>query len=218
MAKYLIHSCKDRYWYVRYYLIPSLKKQGIPKEDIIVYNDDNKEGLLTSFIKSYDYIGDEDAWHLQDDIVLSKDFKKVADAHDTGIVCGFCNSFSRGNPGYVCLWNMWYSMPCIRIPGDILRNFIVWLKEPATQRRLKVYFEDNKHDDVLFEIFLREQYPHIRVGNVSPNMVNHIDHLIGGSLVNKDRNKKLSEVMSTYWGEPEVLIDVEQRLKKRRDK
>lgn len=216
MAKYLIHTCKDRYWYVRYYLVPSLKKQGITKDEILVYNDKCGDGQLTSLIKSYDLIGDEDAWHLQDDVIISKHFKEVADEHEKGIVCGFCNSFSRGYPGYANIYSMWYSMPCIRIPGAIFKEFIDWLKTAETQRRLKLYVDENKHDDVLLEIFLKENYPKLRVWNIAPNMVNHIDHLMGGSLINRGRSKEPHEIMATYWDEPELLEDITRKLKERR--
>jgi len=37
--KYMIHSCNSRLWYVEQYLIPSMIKQNIPREDIILFND-----------------------------------------------------------------------------------------------------------------------------------------------------------------------------------
>ena len=57
----------------------------------------------------------------------------------------------------------------------------------------------------------------MRVWNLAPNMVNHIDHLIGGSLINQGRNKPNEFLMSKYWEEPELLDDIEKRLKERRE-
>lgn len=213
MDKIIIHTCKQRKWYVDGFLIPSLRLQGI--DDVVIYNDEDGAGQLTSFINSYDVIGDEDAWHLQDDIIISSKFREQAEKYKDGIVCGFCNKYSRGNPGYVSLYNMWYSMPCIRIPGHIFKEFISWLKRADTQKKLRYFFEENKHDDVFFEIFLTQNYPNVLVHNVAPNMVNHIDHLLGGSIINKERNEDTPYIMSTYWDEPDLLIDVENKLKER---
>lgn len=214
MGKYLIHTCKDRYWYVRYYLVPSLKRQGIAKDDIVIYNDTQHDGQLKSLIKSYDAIGEEDAWHLQDDIIISSKFKEKTEKYDDGIVCGFCNKFSIGRPGRVNIFDMWYSMSCIRIPGTIFKEFVTWLNEPSTRNTFRCYFEENKHDDVLFEAFLKNNYPRLLPYNLAPNLVNHIDHLLGGSIINKTRDKPLEFIMSTYWDEPKLLIDIEKKLKK----
>lgn len=214
---YLIHTCSKRKWYVDEFLIPSMKEQGITDDEIIVYNDANGEGQLRSFINSYEYVKDKDAWHLQDDIIISKNFRKMAEEHNKGIVCGFCNGFSTGYPGYANIFVMWYSMPCIRIPADIMKGFISWLQDPKTQRTFRHYFDENKHDDVFLENYLKETYPTMRVWNLAPNMVNHIDHLIGGSLINQGRNKPNEFLMSKYWEEPELLDDIEKRLKERRE-
>jgi hypothetical protein len=44
-------------------------------------------------------------------------------------------------------------------------------------------------------------------------MVNHIDHLLGGSLINKDRAQNTEYIMSKYWEEPELLTNIEKLLK-----
>lgn len=108
-------------------------------------------------------------------------------------------------------------MPCIRIPDYIFGHFVSWMKEPNTQKKFRHYFNENKHDDVFLEFFLKENYPELIVWNVAPNMVNHIDHLIGGSLINKDRGKEPSELMATYWDEPKLLREIEEKLKERRE-
>ena len=213
---YLIHTCNKRRWYVSRYLIPSMTKQGIPKEEIVVYNDSKGEGQLESFLKSYKYVEGKDTWHLQDDIIISSRFKQVTEEHNKGIVCGFCNEFSHGYPGYANVFNMWYSMPCIRIPADIFKGFVNWMNDPDTRRKYKMYFNENKHDDVFLEMYLTQNYPTLRVWNLAPNIVNHIDHLMGGSLINQDRSKPLSFIMSKYWDEPELLKDIERRLEERR--
>ena len=208
----MIHTCGKRLWYVKKYLVPSLKKQQVDK--IVLCNDRNNSGLLRAFIDSANYTNGEDFWHIQDDVIISKRFRELAEKYNDGISCGFCNKFSRGNPGHVSLEVMWYSMPCIRIPDSIFQEFVRWINSAVTQRRLKAYIEESKHDDVLLEIFLKENYPTMLVHNIAPNMVNHIDHLLGGSIVNKDRQKDQEYLMATYWEEPELLIEIEKKLKK----
>jgi len=214
MENYLIHTCSKRKWYVEKYLIPSMIEQGC--KNIIVYSDDTNDGNLRSFLKSYNSVKGKDAWHLQDDIIISSNFREMTEKYNRGIVCGFCNSFSKGQPGRTNVWNMWYSMPCIRIPAGVFTAFIDWMNERDTQVRYRHYFEDNKHDDVFFQSFLQERQARAQVLNLAPNIVNHIDHLLGGSLVNKDRRQETSYIMSKYWDEPELLDDIEQKLKERR--
>lgn len=216
MEQYLIHTCPKRKWYVDEFLVPSMKQQGIKSEQIKIYNDSYGEGQLVSLQKSLRLTNNKDTWHLQDDIVISKNFKALTEEYNEGVVCGFCNKYSSGPYGYVSLFSMWYSMPCIRIPADIFRNFVTWLQDGVNQRKFKMFFDENKHDDVLFEYFLKEAYPGLRVWNVNPNMVNHIDHLIGGSLINKNRAKTASECMATYWDEIDIIVDIKNKLMERR--
>lgn len=212
MEQYLIHTCKQRKWYVDKYLVPSLKKQGI--KNILIYNDENGDGQIQSLIKSFKLTKCKDTWHLQDDIIISSRFKELTEKYNEGVVCGFCNSFSNGRPGYVSLISMWYSMPCIRIPGDIFAQFVNWLCSPSTQRRYKAFFDEKKHDDMFLQHFLKENYPNIRLRNLKPNIVNHIDHLIGGSIINGGRTKTPEYLMATYWDEPELLADIKKKLEK----
>jgi len=55
-------------------------------------------------------------------------------------------------------------------------------------------------------------YPRMIVLNLAPNLVNHIDHLLGGSLINKDRGRGPEYIMSRYWEEPELIEDIKNIL------
>jgi len=214
MEHYIIHTCAERKWYVENYLIQALTEQHI--NHIAVYIDYNKDGQIKSLINSYKCIGDKDAWHLQDDIIISSRFKELTEKNNSGIVCGFCNGFSSGQPGITNVWNMWYSMPCIRIPGSIFAHFVRWLQNEDAHKNYRDYFEENKHDDVLFQSFLKDNYSRTSVLNLAPNVVNHIDYLLGGSLLNKSRNYDRQFIMSKYWDEPDLLSDIEDKLEERR--
>ena len=51
--RYLIHTCLQRHWYVKDYLIPSMIAQGIPDEEIQVWLDSERKGNLASCIESF---------------------------------------------------------------------------------------------------------------------------------------------------------------------
>jgi hypothetical protein len=189
-----------------------MMEQGI--ENILVYCDEDGEGQIVSLMNSFKLVGYDDTWHLQDDIIISSRFKELTEEYNKGIVCGFCNSFSNGTPGYLTLPHMWYSMPCIRIPGDIFAHFINWMHQADTQRRFQAFFAEKKHDDMFLQYFLKENYPNIRIRNLKPNVVNHIDHLIGGSIINGGRTKSPEYLMATYWDEPELLADIKKKLER----
>ena len=84
---YLIHTCIQRKWYVNEFLVPSMRAQGIEADEIIIYSDENGDGQLRSLINSYELIRGKDTWHLQDDIIISSQFKELAEKHNSGIVC-----------------------------------------------------------------------------------------------------------------------------------
>ena len=44
MAEYIIHTCLDREWYVREYLIPDMVSQGIDENNIEVWMDKGRDG------------------------------------------------------------------------------------------------------------------------------------------------------------------------------
>lgn len=210
----MIHTCPQRKWYVDEFLIPSMTEQGISKNDIIVYNDEKEEGCLRSFMESWKLLKNNGTWHIQDDVVISTDFRHYTEAYDDGIVCGFVNNYSkyREDDGYVTVDKMWYSFPCIRIPNDIMREFVGWFATKEIQIKYKTYIDGKKHVDVLFWDFLKLKYPHLVVMNLKPNIVNHVDHLIGGSLINGRRSQSTEEIMSLYWNEPCLITQLEKEL------
>ena len=215
MTKYLIHSCEKRKWYVDQYLVPSMVEQGIDRDNILVYNDAAKQGNLKSFIKSADLVKDASygTWHLQDDIIISSSFKEFTEEYDNGLVCGFCNTYSSEMPIGICLTrNMWYSFPCIRIPNYILKDFINWIATAEIQNKYKAYIEANKFDDTLFRFFMMAKYPNMIVHNLCPNIVDNVDYLLGGSLINY--RKKDCNVNSLYFAEPELIEELSGKLHK----
>ena len=209
MANYMVHTCKSRQWYVDEFLIPSLLEQGADDRDIEVVCDTEEKGTLQMYVTSFEKCGVEPygTWHLQDDIILCRDFVERTEALDNGLVCGLCTTYDKNKDqcGDVRAKDMWYSFPCIRIPNYIAGQFAKWFYDVAVKdKQFRVYIGTRKHEDFLFKQFVQDYFPDVPAINVKPNLIDHIDFLIGGSLVNKTRKEE--QVRSLYW-EDEQLVD-----------
>ena len=204
----MIHACPERMWYVEGFLVPSLEAQGI--RDILVRCDTEKKGNLISCMERFAECGERPGgtWHIQDDVVVCRDFAERALEHDDGVVCGFCCARFGPLPdqtGSVPVPFLWWSFQCQRIPNALAAECAEWFFTDAMHRpenRTKV--EDKKHDDEFFRVFLKERYPTSRVTNLKPNLVEHIDWLLGGSLVNPHRAGGTAR--SCYW-QDEALVE-----------
>ena len=209
-----MHTCNDRLWYVHGYLMPSLMNQGISQDDIVMYRDINNDGCLQSFVKSIDYLPDDGyMWHLQDDVLICSDFKDRTKQHyDTDLVCGFASKYDKQvKPGkYNGIDNIWYSFPCIRINNSLLKHFSIWFNSSIqNDNRYREWLKSNKHDDLLFRYFLKNYYKGIKGTNLAPNLVEHIDWLLGGSIVNKQRGEI---IRSVYWENEELVEKLKKNL------
>lgn len=211
----MIHACPDRMWYVKDYLIPSMQRQGIFLMDIEVFEDKDKLGNLKACLTSFMQLPDDDygTWHLQDDVVLSKWFMPRTAQYDDGLVNGFCSKYCDGKPpGVVTPENMWYSFPCTRIPNLLARRFVRWFYQEAVNiGKYQRYIEENKFDDELFKEFIKTKYPGLRMRNLSPNLVDHIDYMIGGSTMNKTKAIQ-NDRRSKFWNEEDIIKELEVRL------
>ena len=224
MTKYIIHACPERMWYVKGYLIPSMTEQGIDRANIKVHLDKNKVGNLEScmrLFRSMGRLGDgvSGTWHLQDDVLISSNFKKKTEQYDSGIVCGFCNVVFDGMvTNYI--WGvpaqfMWLSFPCIRIPDYLAWECADWYYNHVVPNDLYADIRaEGKGDDVIWKQFVQECHSEAMVVNMKPNIVEHVDYLIGGSLINSQRDGIRK---AFYWEEPELTQNLASRLKNRRE-
>lgn len=213
----MIHACNSREWYVNQYLIPSMLEQGINRSDIILHLDFDNRGCLDSCMRSFAVTESYDCdgiWHLQDDIIICSDFKKRTEELDSGLVCGFCCEYDAKQDikGVVALIDMWYSFPCIRIPNKFAYECARWYYTELEKGNAEIeYFaRKNKNDDLIFKAFLERHYIEEHAILVTPNLVDHVDYLIGGSTVNKQRGKI---VKSKYFTEPELVEKLKEVLK-----
>lgn len=222
MPKYLIHCCNNRMWYVKEFLIPSMINQGISSDDIFIYQDKNEIGNLRAFVDSCNKLvvqcrktGVDGVWHLQDDVVICKDFAERTKQYDEGIVCGFtCMYDDNPTPGKFKLFEekMWFSFPCIRIPTSILTDFVNWANVNLWQSKFfNVCVRKNKSDDLIFREWLYDNYFNESELNLAPNLVNHIDTLIGGTVANMQRDSE-QNTMSLFWEDDSIIDNLKKAL------
>ena len=212
MAQYLIHAMPKRIWYVNEYLIPSMIEQGIKAEDIRVYNDEKREGNLKACMKAYEMCeGDGGTWHLQDDVCISSSFKVLTEKHDTGIVCGFKSEYDGTQmPGIVPVQNMWFSFPCIRIPNSIAREVAKWVQTQMIGNPVyKSWWERGVNDDLFFRRYVWDKYPDMEALNLDPNVVDHIDYLIGGTV---NSNARIRQIRAIYFDDLPAVEKLEKWL------
>ena len=193
MAKYMIHACPSRMWYVEDYLVRSMILQGIPPDDITIWNDEDQQGCLMSCMNAFASCeGDGATWHLQDDVLICHDFADRTAKYTEGVVCGFCHArfepFSQPQPGEVHPVYAFKSFPCILIPNSYARECAEWFFTDARYRdNYQHWVNSGKHDDGFWEDFIVERHGKEKVLNLTPSLVEHVDWLIGGSVVNKWR-------------------------------
>lgn len=186
--KFLIHACPQRMWYVEEFLVPELRAQGA--EEIEIWNDAEKAGNLISCMQSFRSRpeGDGATWHLQDDVLLCRDFLQRCSDHERGIVYGFCcEQFGDDSEalGLVHVPSGWHSFQCVRIPDALARECAEWyfsgrwMESPSAE--LPILDQLGKGDDTFFHEFLECRHGGELVYNVAPNLVEHVDWLLGGS-------------------------------------
>lgn len=217
MSKYMIHACPKRMWYVDEFLIPSMLAQGVKEDDIKIWNDAEGKGNLASFNASMEWIATQDplghTWHLQDDIIISRDFRAKTEWDWQGVVCGYCcATFDNGNSGVVPMGMIWWSFPCIRIPNLMAERYLEWFDLPETQESYGQWMSEGKFDDALFKSFLLERCYGVKCTNLNPNIVDHVDYMLGGSVVNKARNIK---TRTMYWRDEDLVTALEEKMVER---
>lgn len=217
-TKILIHAVEKRLWYVDGFLIPALTEQGIERENINVWVDVHNFGNLESCIESFEFVGKEagGTWHLQDDVMPARNFAETARQY-TGneIACGFCVERFDTYPnrtGYMPERYLWLSFPCIYIPNETAVAFARWYRladaDPDVCRLRNI----GKGDDTLFWLWYHNNRASAMGWNIAPNMVEHVDWLIGGSIANADRTNEPPR--AKYWTDDQLVKDLENRIRK----
>ena len=193
---YLIHTCPKRKDFVDNYLVPALKLQGIESSRIFIYNDTQKLGNLQAYIKAADIISgqrpDIQIVHLQDDIIPCSTFKEVIETnykelYDVDVVCGFNSQYDNANNFFVRkAVDSWFSFQCIKFSNKMLQDFVFWIKNKG-QYLYKNWYDQGKYDDSFFKEYIQSVKPNPLVLNLNPTIVQCVDDIIGGSVINNSR-------------------------------
>ena len=205
---YMIHTCPQRLDYVQGILVPDMMAQGIKRDYIIVALDDKQEGNLKAFLSALEMLPKTGfAWHLQDDVVISSYFADQTEKeYKTDVICGYCCQTDPWICGKVSPSYAWFSFQCIGYSNEIAKEFLAWFEEKGKEQHPD-WVNYNKFDDSFFHEFIKEK--NYRAYNMRPNIVEHIDYLLGGSIVNEERSW---QSQAFYWVEPERVEDVKKRL------
>lgn len=225
--KFLIHTCPKRKWYVDEFLVPSMIAQGIDENDIFIFNDDVGYGNLMAMIKSLTYYGqffddDEEVWHLQDDVLLSSFFyEKCKKYSGDEVIFGYCGNCEPEKAKYKrpkCKDQMWWSQPCMKLYAWMMSAISDYFYfELPKSRKYLLYHHLRKCDDVIVQdwLDLNMKKKGFDILQVSPSMVEHVDYLIGGSIVNTSR---INKAISMDFDEPHLVKDLEDAIKKRNER
>lgn len=217
--KILIHAVPERMWYVEEFLIPALRAQGAEK--IEIWNDETHEGNLAACMASFAAReGDGGTWHLQDDVLPCRDFVKRCRELDDGVVFGFCcrNFGDRLDAfGQVYAPDAWNSFQCVRIPDAYARECADWVRsmrwdKESPSAELPILWQLGKGDDTFFHEFLACRHPYDVVENVKPNLVEHIDWLLGGSTLLHWRDYL---ARAEFWDDEDLIAALRARIKAR---
>ena len=203
--KVLIHACPKRMWYVEGFLAPELERQGADLVEI--WNDAEGKGNLRSCMESFAAReGDGGTWHIQDDVLLCWDFVERCRQHDEGVVYGFCCEQFTDDPyqyGRVSVEDAWHSFQCVRIPDSYARECAAWLEgDGRRHEQYPLWIRSGKMDDSVFRTWLIERHGRETVENLRPCLVEHVDWIVGGSILSPWRGY----VARAYWWDDEDLV------------
>lgn len=213
----LIHAVPERMWYVEKFLLPSLTEQGA--DDVRIWNDEKHSGNLTACMDAFASMeGDGATWHIQDDVIVCRDFVERCRAFDEDVVYGFCCLNFEDRPeaaGRVYACDAWNSFQCLKIPNAYARECAEWVRseswrEESPHPELPVLWKLNKGDDTFFHEFLACRHGREAIYNAKPNLVNHIDYLIGGSSLSHSWG---CLALSHYWEDHELIAELKAKIR-----
>lgn len=214
----VIHAVPQRMWYVEEFLLPELRRQGADRVEI--WNDTRGRGNLLACMDCLAAReGEGGTWHIQDDVLLCSDFVERCRANDAGVVYGFCCEYFLDDPeltGTVYPPDAWNSFQCVRIPDPWARECAAWFFSGAWRDTPfpELFAQEAKGtgDDRFFHEFLEVRHGDAAAVNLAPNLVEHVDLLIGGSVLHQWREYL---ARAHYWAEPELTEALREQLRRR---
>lgn len=216
----MIHACRERQWYVDEFLVPELRRQGL---NPCVWLDIERVGNLAACMEAFAACeGDGGTWHLQDDVLPARDFGERVKAIGDGpkVVCGFVNELAGPNcniRGEAYIPDMWYSFPCTYIPDALARECAEWYFSGAYKIEAMpeaiTLADDKRGDDYFFREFMELHHGGEAVVNLTPCLVEHVDFLVGGSVVSPFRGFRARAV---YWDDEALVDELKERIQARK--
>lgn len=111
----------------------------------------------------------------------------------------------------------WRSFPCIYIPNQYAAEFVDWYDNTVvTGKAFQEEYAGGKDDDTLFFACLEKLHPSIRTVNLTPCLVEHIDYLIGGSVL-FERKEKIHRACYLSDTDKNLVKDLTEKLKNRKE-
>ena len=212
--KILIHAYPKRMWYVEGFLVPELRRQGA--DDVEIWNDVEGKGNLRACMESFAArTGDGGTWHIQDDVLPARDFVQRAREHDDGVVYGFgCEAFTDDplQTGRISVEDAWHSFQCVRIPDAYARDCAAWLFNGAGREHehYPLWISSGKMDDSVFRSWLVETHGRETVENLRPCLVEHVDWIIGGSVLHPWRGYI---ARACWWDDDDLVRELKEAVK-----
>ncbi len=147
-------------------------------------------------------------------MLLCRDFVERCREHDEGVVYGFCCEQFTDDPaqvGRVPVKDAWHSFQCVRIPDAWARECAAWLEGPGrTSGMYPIWIKSGKMDDDVFRTFLTDQHGSETVENLRPNLVEHVDWIVGGSVLSPWRGYL---ARAHFWDDEELVRELKAAVK-----
>lgn len=234
----IVRACVERRDYVKKFLIPSLLEQGMPQDHVLIWQDTDRVGNLQAFLNMMTWIKDNmdrdtNIWLLQDDVIISSTFVKTICSRKVmkfkGIINGYCcqvwNEDNYEKTGERINLLKWFSFPCERIPVSYIEKFLEWFelsvkRDDELGDQYRFWANHGKFDDSFWMDYLYQCHPIDKCWNYGTvvngvpqgGLVEHVDYLIGGSLINPRQGDVRR--LNYYWNEPELVEKLKVELEK----
>ena len=114
------------------------------------------------------------------------------------------------NTGIVKEPDLWHSFQCVRIPDDMARDFVKWVETAKHSSWADIQIKRNQGDDFIFREYFQTVHGRETARNIAPNMVDHVDFMIGGSIVNQWRGHP---TRADLWEDEDLVEQLEAQLK-----
>lgn len=209
----LIHACPKRKWYVDGFLVPELERQGADR--IEIWNDVRGLGNLKACMASFAAReGNGGTWHIQDDVLPCRDFVERCRQHDDGVVYGFCNEQFTDDPqqvGRLSIEDAWHSFQCVRIPDAYARDCAAWMEgKGRSHEHYPLWISSGKMDDSVFRAYMLAEHPRDMVENLRPCLVEHVDYIIGGSVLHPWRGYL---TRAHWWADEDLVRELKEAVR-----